>query len=54
MREYGRIQGIPDFVTIPEELVSRRSAYEMIGNSVPPLLVRAVLEEALRLRDKRG
>ena len=54
VREYARIQGIPDFVTIPEELVSRRSAYEMIGNSVPPLLVRAVLEEVLRLCDKRA
>ena len=53
VREYARIQGIPDFVTIPEGLVSRRSAYEMIGNSVPPLLVRAVLGEALRLCDKR-
>jgi DNA (cytosine-5)-methyltransferase 1 len=51
VREYARIQGIPDFVTFPETLVSRRSAYEMIGNSVPPLLVRAVLAEALRLRE---
>ena len=54
VREYARIQGIPDFVTIPEELVSRRKAYEMIGNSVPPLLVRAVLGEALRLCDERA
>lgn len=53
VREYARIQGIPDFVTIPEGLVSRRSAYELIGNSVPPLLVRAVLGEALRLLDER-
>lgn len=53
VREYARIQGIPDFVTIPETLVCRRSAYEMIGNSVPPLLVRAVLGEALR-HGKRG
>ena len=48
VREYARIQGIPDFVTIPDTLVSRRYAYEMIGNSVPPLLVRAVLGEALQ------
>jgi DNA (cytosine-5)-methyltransferase 1 len=49
VREYARIQGIPDYVTIPETLASRRSAYEMIGNSVPPLLVRAVLGQALQL-----
>lgn len=53
VREYARIQGIPDFVTIPETLVCRRSAYEMIGNSVPPLLVRAVLGQALQ-RGERG
>jgi DNA (cytosine-5)-methyltransferase 1 len=47
VREYARIQGIPDFVTIPDALVCRRYAYEMIGNSVPPLLVRAVLGETL-------
>lgn len=48
VREYARIQGIPDFVTFPEALACRRYAYEMIGNSVPPLLVCAVLREALR------
>lgn len=48
VREYARIQGIPDFVAIPETLVSRRYAYEMIGNSVPPLLVRTVLGGALQ------
>lgn len=52
VREYARIQGIPDFVTFPEQLVSRRNAYEMIGNSVPPLLVRAVLEEVLACGDR--
>ena len=51
VREYARIQGLPDFLTFPEFLARRRSAYEMIGNSVPPLLIRAVLGEALQ-RDK--
>lgn len=54
VREYARIQGIPDFVTFPEDLACRRSAYEMIGNSVPPLLVHAVLGEALKLRELRS
>ncbi len=49
VREYARLQGIPDFVEFPEELASRRSSYEMIGNSVPPLLVRAVIGSALKL-----
>jgi len=48
VREYARLQGLPDSVTFPSVLVSRRSAYEMIGNSVPPLLVRGVLGEILR------
>jgi len=52
VREYARIQGLPDFVTFPEALACRRSAYEMIGNSVPPLLVRAILGEALRLQKR--
>ena len=47
MREYARLQGIPDRVTFPQQLTSRRSAYEMIGNSVPPLLVKHVLGSAL-------
>jgi len=51
VREYARIQGLPDFVTFPETLACRRSAYEMIGNSVPPLLVRAILGEALRMHE---
>ncbi len=51
VREYARIQGLPDFVSFPATLACRRSAYEMIGNSVPPLLVRAVLGTALRTRN---
>ncbi len=47
VREYARIQGLPDFVTFPKTLACRRSAYELIGNSVPPLLVRAVLGHCL-------
>jgi len=55
VREYARLQGIPDWVTFPSTIVSRRSAYEMIGNSVPPLLIERVLGEALgiNLRDER-
>ncbi len=52
VREYARIQGLPDFVTFPEALACRRSAYEMIGNSVPPLLVRAILGEALQIHER--
>jgi DNA (cytosine-5)-methyltransferase 1 len=47
VREYARIQGIPDFITFPSALVCRRNAYEMIGNSVPPLLVERVLAAAV-------
>jgi DNA (cytosine-5)-methyltransferase 1 len=43
VREYARIQGIPDHITFPDELTCRRHAYEMIGNSVPPFLVHGVL-----------
>lgn len=43
VREYARLQGIPDHITFPEVLASRRQVYEMIGNSVPPLLIRGVL-----------
>jgi site-specific DNA-cytosine methylase len=46
VREYARIQGIPDYVTFPSTVVCRRSAYEMIGNSVPPLLIERVLGRA--------
>ena len=47
VREYARLQGIPDRITFPSNVVCRRSAYEMIGNSVPPLLVERVLGKAI-------
>lgn len=47
VREYARLQGIPDRISFSQELVCRRSAYEMIGNSVPPLLIENVLGRAL-------
>lgn len=47
VREYARLQGIPDRITFPENLACRRSAYEMIGNSVPPPLIEGVLREIL-------
>lgn len=47
VREYARLQGIPDRVTFPASLACRRSAYEMIGNSVPPRLIARVLAQAL-------
>ncbi len=42
VREYARLQGIPDFVTFPPRVICRRSAYEMIGNSVPPPFIERV------------
>jgi DNA (cytosine-5)-methyltransferase 1 len=51
VREYARLQGIPDYITFPSGVVCRRSAYEMIGNSVPPLLVEGVLGLAMRTRN---
>ena len=42
-------QRIPDRITFPSTIVSRRSAYKMIGNSVPPLLIERVLGEALEI-----
>lgn len=48
VREYARLQGLPDFLTFPDALACRRSAYEMIGNSVPPLLIHSVLGEAMQ------
>jgi DNA (cytosine-5)-methyltransferase 1 len=47
VREYARLQGIPDRITFPSNLICRRSAYEMIGNSVPPLMIERILREAL-------
>jgi DNA (cytosine-5)-methyltransferase 1 len=54
VREYARLQGIPDWVTFPANVACRRSAYEMIGNSVPPLLVERVLGEALGIRSPQA
>ena len=47
VREYARLQGIPDHILFPEHLACRRHAYEMIGNSVPPFLVHGVLAQLL-------
>lgn len=47
IREYARLQGIPDAITFPAHIACRRSCYEMIGNSVPPLLVERVLRAVL-------
>jgi DNA (cytosine-5)-methyltransferase 1 len=47
VREYARLQGIPDCITFPASLACRRSAYEMIGNSVPPQLVARVMAGVL-------
>lgn len=43
VREYARLQGIPDYISFPESIACRRHAYEMIGNSVPPFLVQGIL-----------
>ena len=45
VREYARLQGVPDRIEFPESLACRRYAYEMIGNSVPPFLVHGVLTQ---------
>jgi len=50
VREYARLQAVPDRITFPSNLACRRSAYEMIGNSVPPLLIERVLGELLEIR----
>jgi DNA (cytosine-5)-methyltransferase 1 len=47
VREYARLQGIPDRITFPSDVACRRSAYEMIGNSVPPLLIERVLRSVI-------
>lgn len=39
VREYARLQGIPDHFEFPASVLPRRSAYEVIGNSVPPPLM---------------
>jgi len=50
VREYARLQAIPDRITFPLSAVCRRSAYEMIGNSVPPLLIERVLRKVIETR----
>lgn len=50
LREYARLQGIPDSFKFPSDVVARRAAYEMIGNSVPPQLVEGVLARAFEAR----
>lgn len=45
VREYARLQGIPDRISFPEELLCRRHVYEMIGNSVPPMLIYGILTQ---------
>jgi len=51
VREYARLQGIPDRIAFPEELACRRHAYEMIGNSVPPFLGQEVMAQLLAPAD---
>lgn len=53
VREYARLQGIPDAITFPNTIICRRSAYELIGNSVPPLMVEGVLGAALIAQPER-
>lgn len=49
LREYARLQGIPDRFKFNEGVVARRAAYEMIGNSVPPQLVAGVLNRVFEV-----
>jgi DNA (cytosine-5)-methyltransferase 1 len=49
VREYARVQGIPDRISFPASYACRRSAYEMIGNSVPPRLIERVMAEVAGL-----
>jgi DNA (cytosine-5)-methyltransferase 1 len=51
VREYARLQGVPDSVEFPASLTCRRYAYEMIGNSVPPSLIHGVLAQATASAD---
>lgn len=53
VREYARLQGIPDHISFPDELACRRFAYEMIGNSVPPFLIHGVLMEMAKSTRQR-
>jgi DNA (cytosine-5)-methyltransferase 1 len=52
VREYARLQGVPDRITFPNSAACRRSAYEMIGNSVPPRLIEGVLSAVLDPEDE--
>lgn len=54
VREYARLQAIPDRVSFPAALACRRSAYEMIGNSVPPPLLEGVLSHVLDVLGEDG
>jgi DNA (cytosine-5)-methyltransferase 1 len=54
VREYARLQAIPDRIEFPESLACRRYAYEMIGNSVPPFLVHGVLAQLAASAEMRG
>ena len=54
VREYARLQGIPDRITFPSSIACRRSAYEMIGNSVPPRLIESVIRSVLRSGNPRS
>ncbi len=54
VREYARLQGIPDRIAFPSSLACRRSAYEMIGNSVPPRLVSLVMADILGTATANG
>jgi DNA (cytosine-5)-methyltransferase 1 len=54
VREYARLQGVPDRIDFPEKLACRRHAYEMIGNSVPPFLVHGVLAQVAASAEPRG
>lgn len=54
VREYARLQGLPDRITFPQSLAPRRSAYEMIGNSVPPRLIEGVLRAVFDEGEENG
>lgn len=54
VREYARLQGIPDHISFPDKLACRRHAYEMIGNSVPPSLVYGVLAQLTEQTHRRN
>ncbi|RYZ92304.1 MAG: DNA cytosine methyltransferase [Proteobacteria bacterium] len=43
-REAARLQSIPDRVILPESLIA---SYRLIGNAVPPLLAKGILESIL-------